>query len=216
MPSVPEVEACECEVVENAFGYAEGGKELHNYIRNPHEVLRLIETFLVFLFHIGLGKEHTDYILHDNQKNTSVDALGQTASLEYATQRFIQTVTTHPSVSRTEPSLGMVATRGQPKTHVATTKPIALLTIVEPQNRAIEGLDGQHVQFLLKYCQHCKKHCNIQGDCKENNGGHTHSGRRKQSRSRRSPSRRGRKENFGREIRTGNRALVGALVRTCT
>ena len=38
-----------------------GKFKVHNDIVNMHELLGLNETFLIFLFHTGLGKEHDEY-----------------------------------------------------------------------------------------------------------------------------------------------------------
>ena len=170
----------------DASEYAGKFKELHNEIRNMHEELRLNENFLIFLFHTGLGKEHEDYFLHYTQNHSAIDAAGRPAwSLEYATQRFIQTVT-NPSASRTESTLGMVATR--PEAFVATTLPSGIHSTIGAQSGAVEGPNSVFVRRLVKFCAFCRKLYHTQYKCQDKNGhppeGLDHSNRRKRSHSR--------------------------------
>ena len=128
-----------------------------------HEELKLNENFLIFLFHIGLGKEHEDYFLHYTQNHASVDAIGRPAfTLEYATQRFIQTVT-NPSATRSESNLGMIAARQE--AYVGINGPLAMLNAIPAQSGAVEGPDGQYVKRLVKYCRGCKKFFYTQHEC---------------------------------------------------
>ena len=163
----------------SASEYAGKFKETHNDIRNMHEELRLNENFLIFLFHTGLGKEHEDYFLHYTQNHASVDAVGKPAfSLEYATQRFIQTVT-NPTATRGESNLGMIAARQE--AYVGTSSALATLPTVPGQQGAVEGPDAQYVKKLVKYCRNCKRHFHTQHDCAGQNGNPQ---RRRRSRSR--------------------------------
>ena len=171
----------------DASEYAGKFKEIHNDIRNMHEELRLNENFLIFLFHTGLGKEHEDYFLHYTQNHAPINASGRPAfTLEYATQRFIQTVT-NPSATRGESSLGMVASRQE--AYVGTKDPVAMLTTVPGQQGAVLGPDGQYVKKLVKYCQNCKRHFHVQHECTGQNGANPQRRKRSRSRSRSRPGR---------------------------
>lgn len=165
----------------NASEYAGKFKELHNEIRTIHEELRLNDAYLIFLFHTGLGKEHEDYFLHYTQTHDAINVAGKFAfTLEYATQRFIQTVT-NPSASRTESTLGLVAAR--PEAYAATNA--ADQTTQRPQPGAVEGPDAVYLRRLVKFCQHCQKIYHTHHECNSKNGTQPgNSDRRRRSRSR--------------------------------
>ena len=156
-------------------------KELHNEIRTIHEELRLNDAYLIFLFHTGLDKEHKDYFLHYTQTHNVVNVAGQFAfSLEYTTQRFIQTIT-NPSASRTESTLELVT--AWPKAYVTTDA--ADLTTQRPQPRAVEGPDAVYIRRLVKFYRHYQKLYHTHHECNTKNGPQPDSSdRRRRSRSR--------------------------------
>ena len=171
----------------DASEYAGKFKELHNEIRNMHESLRLNENFLVFLFHAGLGKEHEDYFLHYSQNHGTVDEAGKASfTLEYATRRFIQTVT-NASVTRSQSNSVMVATRESTReAYIATNGPVAYMTVIEGQDGAVEGPNAEYIQRLVKSCRHCHRLYHTEDECDQLGGkrGSGHSNRRKRSHSR--------------------------------
>ena len=74
----------------SASEYAGKFKELHNDIVNMYDQSALNESFLIFLFHRGLGKEHEDYVLQYTESHAAFDSEGRIAfTLDYAIQRFI-------------------------------------------------------------------------------------------------------------------------------
>ena len=187
----------------DASEYAGKFKETHNDLRNMHEELKLNDNFLIFLFHTGLGKEHEDYFLHYTQHHIAIDpATGRPAfTLEYATQRFIQSVT-NPSATRGESNMTMVAARSErPEAYVSAAGPVAMLNELPGQTGAVEGPDGQFMKKLVKYCRKCKRPFHTMHECESRNAQ-----RRKRSRSpsRNRHSNRDKRHHSGREDRGRN------------
>ena len=105
----------------NVFEYAEKFKELYNKIRTIYKKLRLNDVYLIFLFHIELDKEYENYFLYYTQTHDIINAVEKFVfTLEYVTQRFIQTVI-NSSISRIESILELIIIRSKAYAVMNTT-----------------------------------------------------------------------------------------------
>ena len=96
----------------DASDFAAQLKGIHTEITDMCPALKLETNFLIFLFHSGLGKSYDAYFTHYIQEHKPMnDENTQPAySLEYATQRFIQTLA-NPSSERQESNYAFAARR---------------------------------------------------------------------------------------------------------
>ena len=83
-------------------------------------------------------------------------------SLQYATNRFIQTI--NPASEREESSFAFAAQRntGRGTTTAASSSgsKSATVTVI-----AQSGPHSQNIQKLIKYCTNCKKHYHVRAEC---------------------------------------------------
>ena len=150
--------------------YAARLKGIHTDITNMSPALKLETNFLIFLFHTGLGKSNEAYFTHyiQNHKAMNEENTLPAFSLEYATQRFIQTVAC-PSSDRQESSYAFAAGRN-PKELALRPRGGAQFTVVDPQKGAVPGPNSRTIQKLVKYCTHCKKMYHTKEECDQLTG----------------------------------------------
>lgn len=151
----------------DASDFAARLKGIHTDITNVSPKLKLETNFLIFLFHTGLGKAYDAYFTHyiQNHKPMNEANTEPAFSLEYATTRFIQTVT-NPSSERTESSYAFAAQRPR-RPAPNNSGPV---TTIEPQKGAVPGPDSRMIQKRVKYCTHCKKHYHTKTECDQLSG----------------------------------------------
>lgn len=150
----------------DASDYAARLKGIHTDITNISPHSKLETNFLTFLFHTGLGKTYDAYFTHYIQNHKPMnDANTEAAfSLEYATSRFIQTVT-NPSSKRTESNYTFAAHRQNQNQRQRPAAGSGSVTTVNPQKGAVPGSNSRIIQKLIKYCTHCKKHYHTKDEC---------------------------------------------------
>ena len=163
---------------DGASDYIAKFKSILTSIHLISPALKLETNFLIFLFHTGLGKPHNQYYTNYTQThaplkdkldpNDATKVVGQEAaySLEYATNRFLQTVKNPPS-NRDDASTAYASESVEAYLagQFPGPKPGTTLKTLAPQAEAIDGPEGRWTQKLVKFCTICRKEYHIASEC---------------------------------------------------
>ena len=163
---------------DGASDYIAKFKSILTFIHLISPVFKLETNFLIFLFYTGLGKAQNQYYTNYTQTYTplkdkldpdnATKVVGQEAaySLEYATNRFLQTVK-NPSSNRDDASTAYASESVEAYLagQFPGPKPGATLKTLAPQAEAVDGPEGRWTQKLVKFCTICRKEYHIASEC---------------------------------------------------
>ena len=141
---------------DGASDYIAKFKSILTSIHLISPALKLETNFLIFLFHTGLGKAQNQYYTNYTQTHAplkdkldpddATKVVGQEAaySLEYATNRFLQTVK-NPSSNRDDASTAYASESVEAYLagQFPGPKPGATLKTLAPQAEAVDGPEGR-------------------------------------------------------------------------
>ena len=148
----------------DAADYAGQFKNTHNEITNIHSKCHMNTNFLIYRFHTGLGREYQDYFTTYTQAHEAIQDDKVAYTLEYAINRFLQTVR-NPTVTRDENSYAFAA-QHRPEAYAAP----ADLIILPAQPNAVPGPNARTIQKLVHWCTHCKKPYHNTANCDDLTG----------------------------------------------
>ncbi|KAK0516692.1 hypothetical protein JMJ35_001295 [Cladonia borealis] len=147
----------------NEADYIGQFKSIYNDILSIEPKVQLEPSFLIFLFHAGLGKKYQEYLTTYTQTHDVIEDDKLANPLEHAITQFQQTIRNLPYAG--DESIYTFAAHSSRRPE-AFAGPDDLI-VLPAQRNAVPGPNACTIQKLVDWCTHCKKPYHTTASCND-------------------------------------------------